>query len=172
MQIKIPMDKITKLLELIESTIIKRKVTLKQMQSLAGSLAFCSKVLPSDRTFCRRLYGSFKHAKKPYHFIRVTKGIKDDLLIWKLFLKDFNGVSYIQDLGWVESPEIDLFTDSAGRSDLGYCAYLHGSWAFMKWPSHWKNEVFNDITYLEIIPIALAIFLWGDRFQNKSFATL
>jgi hypothetical protein len=47
----------------------------------------------------------------------VTKGIKDDLLIWKLFLKDFNGVSYIQDLGWVESPSIELFTDSADRSD-------------------------------------------------------
>jgi len=99
----------------------------------------------------------------------VTKGIKDDLLIWKLFLIDFNGVSYIQDLGWVESPEIELFTDSAGRSALGSGAYLHGSWAFMKWPSHWKNEVFNDMTYLKIIPIALAIFLWGDRFQNKKF---
>jgi hypothetical protein len=122
-------------------------------------LAFCSKALTSGRAFCRRLYGSFKQAKKPHHFIRVTKGIKDDLLIWKLFLKDCNGVSYIQDLGWVESPEIDLFTDSAGRSDLGCGAYLHGSWAFMKWPSHWKNEVFNDMTYLEIIPIALAIFL-------------
>ena len=153
------MDKLTKLLELIESTINKRKVTLRQMQSLAGSLAFCSKALTSGRAFCRRLYGSFKQAKKPHHFIRVTKGIKDDLLIWKLFLKYCNGVSYIQDLGWVESPEIDLFTDSAGRSDLGCGAYLHGSWAFMKWPSHWKNEVFNDMTYLEIIPIALAILL-------------
>ena len=76
MQIKIPMDKITKLLELIESTLIKRKVTLRQMQSLAGSLALCSKALPSGRTFYRRLYGSFKQAKKPHHFIRVTKELK------------------------------------------------------------------------------------------------
>jgi hypothetical protein len=38
----------------------------------------------------------------------------------------------------------------------------------MKWPSQWKNEAFNDMTYLEIIPIALAIFLWGDRFQYKA----
>ena len=91
----------------------------------------------------------------------MTKGMKDDLLIWKLVLEDFNGVSCIQYLDWVEIPEIELFTNSAGRSDLGHGPYSHGSSAFMKWPSHWKNEVFNYMTYLEIIPIALAIFSLG-----------
>lgn len=85
------------------------------MKSLAGSLAFCSKELLSYRKFCRRLYGSFKQAKKPHHCIRVTKGINDDLFIWKLFLKDCNGVSYIVNLDCFESPKNELFTDSTGR---------------------------------------------------------
>ena len=126
-----------------------------------------TKALPSGRAFSRRLYSSFSYAKKPHHFIKVSKGIKDDLLVWKTFLTGFNGVSYMQNPNWITNSDLELFTDSAGGVNLGCGAYLHGSWVFMKWPSHWKNEILSDITYLEIIPIALAIYLWGDRFENK-----
>lgn len=34
-------------------------------------------------------------------------------------------------------------------------------------PNDWKDEIFRDITYLELIPIALAIFLWESEFENK-----
>jgi len=37
----------------------------------------------------------------------------------------------------------------------------------LQWPNYWKDEIFRDITYLELIPIALAIFLWGSEFKNK-----
>jgi len=64
----------------------KRKVTLKEIQSLTGSLAFCT----------RCLYVSFKNASKPHRFIRLTKGIREDLKMWQLFLQKFNGYCYIQ----------------------------------------------------------------------------
>ena len=38
----------------------------------------------------------------------------------------------------------------------------------MNWPNDWENsEILKDITYLEIIPIALAIMLWGGLFYKK-----
>ena len=167
MMIKIPLDKITKLLELIDFFSSQKKVTLKHMQSLTGCLAFCTKALPSGRAFSRRLYSSLSQAKKPHHFIRVSNGMKKDLLVWKSFLTLFNGHTYIQDFDWVNSPDLELYTDSAGGKQLGCGAFLNGSWACLKWPSNWAKDILSDITYLEIIPIALAIFLWGEKFTNK-----
>jgi hypothetical protein len=38
----------------------------------------------------------------------------------------------------------------------------------MQGPAAWKNTpVLRDITYLELIPIALAIYLWGHLLKNK-----
>ena len=73
----------------------------------------------------------------------------------------------MQNPNWINNSDLELFTDSAGGENLGCGAYLHGSWVFMKWPSHWKSEILSDITYLEIIPISLTIYLWGSRFENK-----
>jgi hypothetical protein len=52
----------------------KRKVTLKEMQSLTGSLAFCTRALPPGKTFNRPVYGSFKNASKPHHYIANATG--------------------------------------------------------------------------------------------------
>ena len=71
--VKIPQDKIEKLQDQLTSVLSKRKVTLKEMQSLTGSLAFCTRALLSGKTFNRPLYGSFKNDSKPHHFIRLTK---------------------------------------------------------------------------------------------------
>jgi hypothetical protein len=42
-------------------------------------------------------------ASKPYHYIRVSRNMFDDLMVWKLFLENFNGVSYILDKDWVSN---------------------------------------------------------------------
>jgi hypothetical protein len=39
----------------------------------------------------------------------------DDLMVWKLFLENINGVSYILDKDWVSNVDLQLFTDSAGE---------------------------------------------------------
>ena len=45
----------------------------KQISKQEDNLAFCTRALPPGKTFNRPLYGSFKIASKPHHFIRLTK---------------------------------------------------------------------------------------------------
>ena len=87
--------------------------------------------------------------------------------MWQYFLKEFNGYTYIQDLDWVSNADLHLYTDSAGGHSLGCAAYLNGSWAILQWLYNWGKVLLSDITYLEIIHIALAIYLWKERFTNK-----
>ena len=168
MLVKIPHEKLKKLLEEIDIIIFSKKVTLKQLQSLCGLLSFCTRALPSGRAFSRRLFMAMSKVSKPFHFIRVTKGMFDDLLVWKYFLENFNGNSYILDADWISNCDMELFTDSAGGNTKGCGIYFQGKWCVLNWPKEWENsEILKDITYLEIIPIALAVMLWGETFYKK-----
>ena len=168
MIVRIPLDKIVELKQKISFVLGNKKVTLKSLQSLTGSLAFCTKALPAGRAFSRRLYAAMSKANKPHHFIRVSNSMKSDLLVWKEFLDNFNGLTYIHDINWISSSDLELYTDSAGGETLGCGAFFAGKWTFLQWPNEWTNTaILRDITYLEIIPIALAIYLWGHMFANK-----
>ncbi|VDI11053.1 Hypothetical predicted protein, partial [Mytilus galloprovincialis] len=77
------------------------------------------------------------------------------------FLDKFNGISYMLDIDWTSNSVLQLFTDSAGGSTKGCGCYFQGKWAFLKWPVEWSGtEVLRDISYLEMIPIALSVYLW------------
>lgn len=166
LQIRIPQQKITDLLVIIEHVLCKTKITLEQLQSLTGKLSFCAKAMPSARAFIRRMYSALSQGSRPHHMIRLNKGIKDDLVMWRTFLTQFNGVSYMLNPHWLQNDDLCLQTDSAGGSELGCGVYFEGKWAYLKWPSSWAHsDILKDITFLELIPIALAIFLWKERFR-------
>ena len=76
LQIKIPEEKVKRLLQQIKDILKYKKVFLKDLQSLSGSLAFCVRALPPARAFLRRLYSAMSGVQSKFHHIRLTKGIK------------------------------------------------------------------------------------------------
>ncbi len=70
---------------MIDVILKSKKVTLQELQSIAGVLAFFTKALPGARVFVRRLYDSMKHVFIQSHHIRVSSAIKADLRMWKFF---------------------------------------------------------------------------------------
>ncbi|CAC5388495.1 unnamed protein product [Mytilus coruscus] len=126
MVIRIPQDKLTEVKEKLELTIKKRKITLKDLQSLVGSLNFCAKAIPSVRAFNRRFCDAMCGIQRPNHFIRVTLGMKEDIKTWLTFLENFNGTLAFGESEWLSNCEIHLFTDSAGNPDL-VAQIPHGS---------------------------------------------
>jgi hypothetical protein len=106
--------------------------------------------------------------RKSYYYIRISKEVKADALVWQEFLESFNGECYLPDRIWISSETLELFTDSAGSASLGCGAYLSGHWAQFRWPAHWEKENFmKDISFLELVPIILAFHIWTPRFINK-----
>lgn len=53
----------------------KSNVTLKQLQSIIGSLGFVTRALPTGRTFTCRMYGLMSGVAKQYNFVHLTKEI-------------------------------------------------------------------------------------------------
>jgi len=94
--------------------------------------------------------------------------MKEDIKIWLEFLSEFNGTCLITDKLWYDSETLKLFTDRAGSADLGCGCYLSGKWSFFQCPPHWgKCAAIRDITFLEMVPVLLAVTLWRHDLKNR-----
>ena len=164
--VTIPEAKLLEIKEKIKDILAKPKVSLKQLQSIIGSLNFACRAVAPGRAFLRRLIGSTIPLKAPHHVTRVNKSIKGDLNMWLTFLENYNGVSVFRDQVEVTNGDLEFFTDAAASIGMGI--YLKGKWAQAKWGDHFKAETEgNNITFLEYFPILVALHLFGEEVRNK-----
>ena len=161
--VSIPEDKVKSISAKIEKALGSEKITLKDTQSLIGSLSFVCRAVSPGRAFLRRLINLTCGIKKHWHLIRLSRGAKADLKMWLIFLQEFNGVAIIPDQMWVGEEDIELFTDASGR--IGCGGYFKGQWFQSRWPGEIGTT--KSITWLEFFPIVIAIVLWGHTLSGK-----
>lgn len=169
MQVRIPQEKLKTVVEQITGILRhNRSTTLRELQSLLGSLNFMCRAIAPGRPFCRRLIDATCGVNSPHHHIRITQGMRLDLEMWLKFFRDFNGVSVFQDMRWFSNADVCLFTDSSAACDKGFGAYFQGHWTCAVWPESWVLQgLTKDITLLEYFPILVSIVVWGDSLRNK-----
>ena len=154
---RLPGDKV-----LLSDYLKRKKVTLRELQSLIGLLNFaCSVVLPG-RTFLRRLIDLTIGITRPQHFIRLTRALKSDMCTWLAFLSNFNGSYFFLNHNWINNSSLQLYTDASGS--FGYGAVFKDQWFYGPWPDSWKS--FN-IAGLEFYPIVLSVIIWGHLMRNQ-----
>ena len=159
---RLPEDKLQKCCLLLESFYKRRKVTLRELQSLLGLLNFtCSVVVPGCPFLCCMISLTVG-VHRAHHRIRLSKGTKHDIMVWLNFLSTFNGRSFFYHDIWETSSFIELYTDAAGSK--GYGAILGQHWFFGPFSDTWQS--FN-ITFLELFPITLAVHLWSRHMSNR-----
>lgn len=124
MVVRMPMQKVQEIITKIKFIKAQKKVTLKCMQQLIGVLNFATRVIVPGRPFLRRLINSTCGLTKPFHHLRITKPVKQDLDMWLMFFERFNGVSVFHDRFWVSNADVEIFTDSATGEGLGFGAVL------------------------------------------------
>lgn len=154
-------DKLDKIRDLLSEFLNRRKVTLKELQSLIGFLNFACSVVAPGRTFRRRLIDLTIGVKHPNHKKRLNKEVKRDLQAWSLFIQYLNGKSGFLPDKWTNWASLDLFSD-ASYTDFG--AYFGNGWFGNVWPDTWKQY---HITLKELFPIVLAVELWADQWNKR-----
>ncbi|XP_060587839.1 uncharacterized protein LOC132743320 [Ruditapes philippinarum] len=168
MSMRLPNDKLVDLRQKIIIAINAKKISLKDMQSLLGSLNFACRVIAPGRAFCRRLIDATIGVIKPHHKIRVSANMRKDLGLWLHFLQSYNGITLISDPIWLSDNTLEIYTDSSGGVTGGYGIYFAGHWSQGSWPSHWViGGLTRDMTLLEFFPVVAAIVTWSNSFRNK-----
>ena len=162
--VRVPKDKHQALMERVKTALGQRKISLKQLQSIIGSLNFVCKAVTPGRCFLRRLIDLTLGVKKPHHRIRLGVGAKADLQAWLLFLESFNGYSMFLDPLWWNSPDVELFTDAA--MSIGYGAFFNGKWMQGRWLKQFLSYS-PSIAACELLPLVIAVLAWSSRLANK-----
>ena len=70
---RLPRGKLQKCIDLISAFLSRKKVTLKELQSLTGLLNFACFVVVPGRAFLRRLIDITLGVTRPYHLIRIIR---------------------------------------------------------------------------------------------------
>ncbi|KAM3926861.1 uncharacterized protein RB166_009695 [Leptodactylus fuscus] len=121
----------------VRQAVKRKKLRLKELQSLLGKLNFACRIIPMGRVFNRRLAAATLGVSHPHHFVHLGKELRGDLRVWHSFLVNYNGRSLIRNKV-VDSVDMDLFTDAAGS--VGFGAYCQGRWCFGMWPPSWVES--------------------------------
>ncbi len=160
--VSIPQEKLVKIMGKVQDALGSEDLSLRELQSLIGSLSFVCRAIAPGRAFLRRLIDLTCGKKKPWFKIKLSKGAKADLGMWLTFLQKFNGVSIFPDQVWCDEQDLQFFTDAC--KSVGCAGYFRGRW----FCERWKNSCTNfSITWMEFFPILIAVVLWGDELKGK-----
>ena len=162
MEARLPLDKVEKCIAILSDFLKRRRVTLKEVQSLNGLLNFACSVIVPGRAFLRRLIDLTIGVRSPKFSIRLTRSVKEDLKVWLSFLAQYNRKSLFLPDVWNNSDKLSLYTDASGA--IGFGAIFGNNWCYGSWQDNWIGK---NIAILEFYPIVLSLILWGDQLCNQ-----
>jgi len=166
MEARLPADKIQRLSSCFASFKGRKSCTLKELQSLIGSLNFACKVIPPGRPFLQRMIQLTRNVSKAHHHIKLSKGFFEDLKMWESFILDWNGSGFFLPSHWISSDVLSLYTDASGT--LGFGGIFETHWFQGSWEPHHKlGQPGISIAWQELFAIVVACHLWANCFSNR-----
>ena len=164
-EMRLPSEKLSRLKTTLQKWLRLKTCQKRELQSLVGLLHDASIVVTPGRTFLRRLIDLIKsvHHRPGTSFLRLNLAARSDILWWHTFIGDWNGLSLMRSLQCQE-PDIILTSDASGSWGCG--AYYNSHWLQYPWTSLTRDY---HITAKELLPIVLAVAVWGQQWEDKLF---
>lgn len=163
MELRLPQEKLLRLHQLIEEWLAKKpraSVRKRDLASLAGHLQHACIIIRPGRTFLRRIFDLLATVAHPDHYIRLSAGFRSDLMWWKLFLGEWNGISLMRAIG-KQFADVSVFSDASGNWGCG--AYSGSQWFQLPWTG---KVVEQQIAVKELIPVVVAAVVWGKQWKG------
>ena len=170
----IPEEKRNKALHLLGKACDKRKLKVKEIESLTGLLNFLCRSVRPGRVFTRRLYASIDRKMdanpklKQHHHVSLNREFRNDCEVWATFLANQSAVNkpFTDFDEEIEARDIGFYTDSSKGPEMGFGCYFNKEWAFGQWEKDFIKEMDPSIAYLELYALCVGIFIWSDKLKN------
>jgi hypothetical protein len=165
MESRLPDEKVERCTKLLKEFQKAKKVSVRELQSLAGLLNFACSVIVPGRAFLQRLFMLLRGPlglKSPFDMIYLSKGAKEDLKVWEYYFLNYNYHTMFLPSNITSQTTLDL---QWAISTTGMAAICQGKWVWVPWPQEWlvkKNLVLKGLT-----AVLLAFTTFGDEWENS-----
>lgn len=164
--LRLPTEKLQRLQGLLAAWGDKKACSRRELESLIGLLNHSCKVVRSGRSFLRCMIdlvkGVPRHPLRP-HPIRLNTEFRSDLVWWRLFVQDWNGVSFLSPPQ--HRPTQVMASDTSG-------SWGCGAWFRTHCRTHWFQHQWDatsqelPIVVKELLPVVLACMVWGSAWTG------
>ncbi|XP_062404751.1 uncharacterized protein LOC134095317 [Sardina pilchardus] len=163
----LPKEKIDRIITIIDCFIAAPK-TKQEILSLLGHLNFAMRVIPQGRPFISNLLLAAKSVPALRDLVDIDEQCLTDLGLWRLFLRQWNGLSMFYEDRLYSPEDLQLFTDAA--PSIGFGGYFKGRWFASSWPPELANLASGEASsaVYETYPVVIAALLWGKEWSGKS----
>ena len=169
----IPSDKCNKALNLFKFAINQRKVTIRFIQSLTGTLNFMHKAIVPGRAFTRGMYTKFKttdsrgNQLKQHHHIWLDSEFVRDCRVWVWFLEN-NRLQALcrpfEDFNPDKVIKILKFTlDALLNPKLAMGAVYNQQWVYAQWDADFIIQEKPSIEFLQLYTLVVGLKIWGNH---------
>ena len=166
MEARLPRDKVDRITVMLSEFKNKKSCTLKELQSLIGTLNFACRVIPPGRPFLQRMIALTHNISKPHHHIKLSAGFYKDLHMWQKFISGWNGAAFFLSSTWIDSDTLSLYTDASGA--IGFGGIFRSKWFQGRWQTHQQLGTTGiSIAWQELFALVVACHLWGSEFSNR-----
>ena len=159
-ELRLPVDKLTRVLSLLRQWGDKKVCSRKELESLIGLLNHVCKVVRSGRSFLRRMLDLLHAVPISQAHIRLNAGFRADLAWWNEFLSQWNGISFLPPPSHL--PITAITSDASGSWGCG--AWFGNSWFQVQWDARAQSLL---IAEKELLPIVLACAAWGHLWRGS-----
>ena len=160
----LPQDKRNSILNRLAWFLRRKRVTVRQIASLAGKLNFVTNAIPPGRSFCRRIYDVMSDRSMSEE-VELDGTFKADLLVWQHLLLNYNSVRLIRKPR--EVPEHHCFTDATANPNLGWGAVWDNRWTTGKWTPNFVQSYNFSIDFLELYAVVVAVETFKVQWANS-----
>ena len=186
----IPIDKRNRAINMLQEMLHKKKVTIKQLQTLCRFLNFLGKAILPGCTFTRCMYAKYSglvkttrqemewsglklqnlKALKQDHHIRLDREFKIDCAVWLKFLSENFAESVNRPMvdlldKSTTSEEIASYSNSSTSKRLGFGCILNMQWIQGFWGSDFVTKNKPSIEFLELFALVAGILSWENKPQ-------
>jgi hypothetical protein len=157
-------EKMAKIRRLLE--VIGESASLLQLQTLAGSLVFVTRVCVLGRAFLRRIFDQVADCMATaIKRQRVSQDAKREIEWWKLTMDGHHAIRYLTDEPSF-LPSLHVWSDASGRHGIG--GHLEGSRAEDQFAERLpRKHLDKDIMFKEALAVLRCVELWKHKMHRK-----
>ena len=155
-EIRLPEEKLARLLEELKTWRGKKACTKRELLSLIGHLHHAASVVIPGRPFLRSLIELSKIPKRLNHMARLNLSARSDIEWWFTFARSWNGRGFLP----CTKAGTTLTSDASGSWGCG--AFWEKRWFKFQWSGNLGGQ---NISVLELLPILFGAAIWGPQWH-------